>query len=94
MHISGTTPVPPQISASGKSKDVPPGLFRRGLDLPPGIARKLAAGGTPPPGILKRFPAATPTPEPTPPAPDAVSGAGIPNSDGSSNTTPSIDIVA
>ena len=60
----------------------------------PGIAQKLAAGGTPPPGILKRFPAATPTPQPTPPAPDAVSDAGMQDPDGSPNTTPSIDIVA
>jgi hypothetical protein len=60
MHISSTLPVtPPQPSSPTKSQAVPPGLANRGLDLPPGIAKKLAAGGSVPPGIAKRFPAAT-----------------------------------
>ena len=60
MHISSTGPAAPaQILAPGSSKIVPPGLARRGLDLPPGIAKKLDAGGTAPAGIAKRFPAAT-----------------------------------
>ena len=46
----------------GKSKEVPQGLQRRELELPPGIAKKLDAGGTLPAGILKRFPAAAPAP--------------------------------
>ena len=62
MHISATAP--PAVSttspASGKSKVVPPGLARRDLELPPGIARKLGAGGAVPPGISRRFPAAAP----------------------------------
>ena len=32
----------------GKSKNVPPGLQHRELGLPPGIAKKLEAGGTAP----------------------------------------------
>jgi hypothetical protein len=42
----------------GKSNVVPPGLARRQLELPPGIAKR-DASGTLPPGIAKRFPSAT-----------------------------------
>ena len=61
------------ISASaGKSKDIPPGLQRRELDLPPGIAKKLEAGGTAPRGIVNRFPAAAaPTETPSEPVTNA-----------------------
>jgi hypothetical protein len=54
MHISKTAP----LQSSGMSNVVPPGLARRGLDLPPGIAKK-QSGGELPPGIAQRFPAAT-----------------------------------
>jgi len=64
-----SSPVPVTPTA-GKPKDVPPGLDKRGLELPPGIAKKLENGGSPPPGIAKRFPAAAPTTEP-PVAPPA-----------------------
>ena len=59
----------------GKSKDVPAGLQRRELDLPPGIAKKIEAGGTAPRGIVNRFPAAAPVTE-TPSEPVA-DGAGV-----------------
>ena len=60
MHVSSIgSGAPAQPTSPGKSKAVPPGLARRELDLPPGIAKKLEAGGTMPPGIAKRFPSAT-----------------------------------
>ena len=60
MHISSIgSAAPAQLTSPGKSKAVPPGLARRELDLPPGITKKLEAGGTMPPGIAKRFPSAT-----------------------------------
>ena len=60
MHISSIgSAAPAQLTSPGKSKAVPPGLARRELDLPPGIAKKLEAGGTMPPGIAKRFPSGT-----------------------------------
>lgn len=71
MHISSAVAaIPSQLPSSSKSKVVPPGLADRGLSLPPGIAKRLAAGGIAPAGIAKRFPAATvqvgtPTPETT-----------------------------
>jgi len=58
MHISSTAIAIPAQQSSGKSKAIPPGLANRRLSLPPGIAKKLAAGGIPPAGIAKRFPAA------------------------------------
>jgi hypothetical protein len=62
MHVSSTVPViSSQPQSPGKSQVVPPGLAKRGLDLPPGIAKKQAAEGTgwaAPAGIAKRFPAA------------------------------------
>ena len=57
MHISKATAL--QLPTSGVSSVVPPGLERRGLDLPTGIAKKLEKGGEVPPGIAHRFPAAT-----------------------------------
>jgi hypothetical protein len=45
--------------ASSLSKTLPAGLARRDLELPPGIEKKLAAGGTAPQGIANRFPAET-----------------------------------
>lgn len=62
MHINGvaSSGLP---DSSGKSKGVPPGLARRELDMPPGIAKKLDGGVEAPSGILKRFPAAGPVPE-------------------------------
>jgi hypothetical protein len=106
MHISSTGPAAPvQIPAPGSSKVVPPGLARRGLDLPPGIAKKLDAGGTMPAGIARRFPAATvqpgasvepsSSPETSPPtpgtAPDGV--AQTADSSTSGNTNPSVDLL-
>ena len=94
MHISNTGPVTSTQPASpGTSKIVPPGLAKRDPALPPGIAKKLAAGGTPPPGIAKRFPAAI-----VPPTPDATeteTGGGAPAADASSpdNTTTSVDLL-
>jgi hypothetical protein len=88
MHICSALPATaPQPSSSGKSKVVPPGLAGRGLNLPPGIAKKLEAGGIAPAGIAKRFPAATvqvgmPTSETTAPPPD-----------GSQVNTPSVDLL-
>jgi len=63
MHISAAgTAVAKPLSSSEKSAEVPPGLARRGLILPPGITKKIEAGGTLPEGIGKRFSAAvTPT---------------------------------
>ena len=95
MHISGTAAATPsQLPSSGKSKVVPPGLAGRGLDLPPGIAKKLAAGGIAPAGIAKRFPAATVqagTPSET--TGSDTSGA-VPPADGSSpDNTPSVDLL-
>jgi hypothetical protein len=58
MHIfSIGSAAPAPLTSPGKAKAVPPGLARRELDLPPGIAKKL--DGTIPPGIAKRFPSAT-----------------------------------
>jgi hypothetical protein len=58
MQITSAAPTTSsQLPSTSKSKVVPPGLANRGLDLPPGIAKKLEAGGTAPAGITKRFPA-------------------------------------
>jgi hypothetical protein len=60
MHISSTAPATTSLpSSSGKSTAVPPGLANRDLELPPGITKKLANGGSVPSGIANRFPAAT-----------------------------------
>jgi hypothetical protein len=59
MQITSAAPtISSQLPSTSKSKVVPPGLANRGLDLPPGIAKKLEAGGTASAGIAKRFPAA------------------------------------
>src|SRR5712691_865946 len=106
MDISATRPpVTTPLPSPGKSKDVPPGLARRGLGLPPGIAKKLENGGTAPAGIAKRSPAATPKPGPTPtpetpPTSETTAGttpAGTPvqtvDSSGSGSTSPILDLV-
>jgi hypothetical protein len=56
MQISGVgaAHIPP---IAGRSKEVPPGLQKRDLALPPGIGTKFATDGTKPPGIENRFPA-------------------------------------
>jgi hypothetical protein len=96
MDVPSTVPViPSRFPSSGKSKVVPPGLARRGLDLPPGIAKKLEAGGTAPAGIAKRFPAAAvpvgaPTPEGNGTDADGVTS---PTDGSSQETTPSVDLL-
>jgi len=63
MHISSVRPpLTPEPSLTDASKAVPPGLARRHLDLPPGIAKKLEAGASVPRGIAQRFPQASPAP--------------------------------
>ena len=63
MHISSVRqPLTPEPSLTDASKAVPPGLARRHLDLPPGIAKKLEAGASIPRGIAQRFPQASPEP--------------------------------
>jgi hypothetical protein len=95
MHISNALPVAaPQLSSSGKSKVVPPGLAGRGLNLPPGITKKLEAGGIEPKGIARRFPPAivqdgTPTSETTGTEP----GDAAQPPDGSQVNTPSVDLL-
>ena len=93
MHISSTAPaIPAQQSSPGKSKAVPPGLANRKLGLPPGIAKKLAAGGIPPAGIAKRFPAAIETPTPETGGSDV--GTAAPITVGSSqDSTQSVDLL-
>lgn len=39
----------------GKKKGLPPGLAKRGGNLPPGLQRKLDRDGTLPPGLQKRL---------------------------------------
>ena len=92
MHISSTGPVTSTQPAS-PGKSVPPGLAKRDPALPPGIAKKLAAGGTPPPGIAKRFPAATVTP--TLDTTETETGGAASAADASSpdNTTSSVDLI-
>jgi len=95
MHISSVVPVTPsQLSSSGKSKVVPPGLAGRGLNLPPGIAKKLKAGGIAPAGIATRFPAAavqvgTPISDTT----GTKTGGAAPPPDGSQVNVPSVDLL-
>jgi hypothetical protein len=96
MHISKTaSAIPSQLPQSGKSKVVPPGLAGRGLDLPPGIARELEAGGVAPAGIAKRFPAAT-VQAGAPTSTTRTDADGVaPLADGSSqDSTPSVDLLA
>jgi hypothetical protein len=92
MHISSTAlATESSPSSPGKSMVVPPGLANRGLDLPPGIAKKLAAGGTAPPGIAKRFPAATVKTSDTT---ETQTGGVTPPADTSSqDSTPSVDLL-
>ena len=100
MHISTVgSPAPAQLPSSGKSKAVPPGLARRELGLPPGIAKKLGAGGTTPPGIAKRFPSATAqpgdpqsSPETSPETVAAQSSVTTP-ADGPSSNSSSVDLL-
>jgi hypothetical protein len=86
MHVSKTAP----LQSSGMSNVVPPGLARRGLDLPPGIAKKLQNGGELPPGIAQRFPAAS-----APTSDSGVTGTSTdaPAADGSSSDTSSINLL-
>ena len=87
MHISKATSL--QLPTSGTSNVVPPGLERRGLDLPPGIAKKLEKGGEVPPGIAQRFPAAT-----TPTSDSSATGTSTDApADGSSSDTSSINLL-
>jgi hypothetical protein len=86
MHIPKTTAL--QLPTSGASNVVPPGLERRGLDLPPGIAKKLEKGGEVPPGIAQRFPAAT-----TPTSDSATETSTDAPADGSSSDTSSINLL-
>ena len=89
MHISSNLPATaPQLSSTGKSEVVPPGVTKRGLSLPPGIAKKLEAGGTAPAGIAKRFPAATVQVEA--PSSDTT---GTDSGDGSQPNTSSVDLL-
>jgi hypothetical protein len=86
MHIPKATAL--QLSAPGMSKVMPPGLERRGLDLPPGIAKKLEKGGEVPPGIAQRFPAATTLTS------DSATGTSTDvTADGSSSDTSSINVL-
>ena len=71
---SATASVQAQLHSNGRSTKVPPGLARRELDLPPGIAKKIAAGGVAPDGIAKRFPAAAPPASPPPASASAPAG--------------------
>lgn len=41
--------------AKGKSKGLPPGLAKRGGNLPPGLEKHLARNGQLPPGLQKRL---------------------------------------
>ena len=93
MHIPNTRQtVSTQASSTGKSADVPPGLARRGLGLPPGIAKKLDDGGLAPAGIAKRFPAAAVQPEaPVDPSSD-VSVLTV-DATGNSTVTPVVDLL-
>jgi len=93
MHISSNlSAAAPQLSSTGKSEVVPPGLAKRGLDLPPGIAKKLEAGGTAPAGIAKRFPAATVKEAPTSDITGTDSADAAQASDGS-QPSPSVDLL-
>ena len=57
MHISGAAAaIPKQLTSNEKSTSVPSGLARRDLSLPPGITKKIEAGGVIPKGIAMRFP--------------------------------------
>ena len=88
MYVSKTSPL--QRPSSGMSDLVPPGLARRGLDLPPGIAKKLQNSGEVPPGIAQRFPAAT-----APTLDSSVTGTStdVPAAEGSSSDTSSINLL-
>jgi hypothetical protein len=88
MHISSTAPVT-STQPNSPCKSKPPGLANRDLDLPPGIAKKLAAGGVEPPGITRRF--GTPTTDASGTDPGSVT----PPMDGSSqDNTQSVDLLA
>jgi hypothetical protein len=92
MHISSTGPaLPTHIPSAEKARAVPPGLADRG-GLPPGMQKKLDAGEAMPPGILRRFPAATPAP--TPPTTDATSAGTTPTDGSTAPTTTSVDLLA
>ena len=90
---SGVAPLAANLTSPGMSKTTPPGLARRDLELPPGIAKKLEGGGVVPPGIAKRFPAAAaPVTPPTEVIPTDPAGM-PPVTDGSSPETPSLDLL-
>jgi hypothetical protein len=94
MHIScNLSATAPQLSSTGKSEVVPPGLAKRGLDLPPGIAKKLDAGVTAPAGIAKRFPAATVQEAPSSDTTGTNSRDAVQTSDGSQPNTPTVDLL-
>ncbi len=95
MRVScGVAPLAAKLTSAGMSKATPPGLARRDLELPAGIAKKLEHGGALPPGIAKRFPAAA---EPvTPPTTEVIptDPAGMPPvTDGSVPETSPLDLL-
>ena len=90
---SGVAPLAAKLTSAGMSKATPPGLARRDLELPPGIAKKLEHGGALPPGIDKRFPAAAePARPPTEVVPTDPAGT-PPVTDGSSPETSPLDLL-
>jgi hypothetical protein len=95
MHISSAVPVPSPLPLSGKSKVVPSGLAGRGLNLPPGIAKRLEAGGIAAAGIAERFPVATVQVGTSTPETSGTDAGGVaPPTDGSSqDNTPSVDLL-
>ena len=73
MHVGGISNAP---SLPSTAKSPPPGLSDRN-GLPPGMAKKLEAGDPLPPGIMRRFPAASapaPVQDTTAPPPDSSTG--------------------
>jgi hypothetical protein len=78
MHIAARSAVPTQPPSTGKFTEVPPGLARRGLALPPGISKKLESSDAyaVPEGIAKRFLA-----QATPPTPENTQDVSTPSGD-------------
>lgn len=75
------------LPTTGKTHGVPPGLERRHLDLPPGIAKKIDAGGEAPTAILRRFQGAEPSaPDESPDSPDL-------SAKGGSGSASTLDVV-
>jgi hypothetical protein len=96
MHISSIKQaLPTQASSPGKSADVPPGLARRELALPPGIEKKMDDGGVAPAGIAKRFPAAAIVPPEAPVDPSSDGGVlAVEATTNGPTTNPLVDILA